>query len=283
MSQTYTRNFDEPDEVIEVDKVTSEIISLGGVSLAHDTHEPGWHWAEHIRPVVGGEWCESRHVGYVLKGHMRILMKDGTEFDCRPGDLMDIPAGHDGWVLGDEPVESLAWMGGTTWLSPIQILKERVLVTLLFTDIVDSTGLARKLGDQRWTDLLANHNQRMADTVDRYRGQLVKLTGDGVLAVFDGASRAIRCAMACQQNAKELDLSLRAAVHTGEVEMAADEIHGLAVHEASRMMSQAGAGEVLVSDSTKAFARDSQLKFKDLGEVELRGLGEPLRLHSVSN
>jgi class 3 adenylate cyclase len=281
MSHVYTRNFDDPDEVIEVDKVRSEIISLGGVSLAHDFHEPGWRWSEHIRPVVGTEWCESRHVGYVLKGHLRIMMKDGTEFDCRPGDLMDIPAGHDGWILGDEPFESLAWMGGTTWLSPLHTLKERVLVTLLLTDIVDSTGMARRMGDRRWTDVLSNHNQRIADTVDRFRGQIAKLTGDGVLAVFDGASRAIRCAIACQRDAKNLDLTIRAAVHTGEVELAGDEIHGLAIHEASRIMSHAGAGEVLVSDLTKAFARDSQLEFEDRGNFDLRGLSEPVRLHSV--
>jgi class 3 adenylate cyclase len=208
-------------------------------------------------------------------------MKDGTEFDCRPGDLMDIPAGHDAWVLGDEPFESLAWMGGTTWLAPLQTLKDRVLVTLLFTDIVDSTGLAARLGDRKWVDLLDGHNQRLADTVDRFRGQIAKLTGDGVLAVFDGAARAIRCALACQRDANDLDLTIRAAVHTGEVELAGDEIHGLALHEASRIMSLAGPGEVLVSEVTKAFARDSQLEFEDRGEVELRGLSEPMRLHSV--
>ena len=283
MSQVYRRNVDEPDEVIEVERARSEITSLGGVTLSHDIQEPGWRWAEHVGPVVGTGWCETHHVGYVLKGHMRMLMKDGTEFDLRPGDLMDIPAGHDGWVLGDEPCEMLIWMGGKTWLSPLHTLKERVLVTLLFTDIVDSTGLASRLGDQRWTDLLASHDQRIADAVDRYRGQMVKLTGDGVLAVFDGAARAIRCAMACQQVAKDLDLNIRAAVHTGEVELAGDEIHGLAVHEASRIMSQAEPGEVLVSDFTKVFAADSELQFEDKGKVELRGLDEPMRLHSVFN
>ena len=283
MSQVYRRNIDEPDEVIELEKVRSEMVSLGGAVLSRDVHEPGWRWAEHVRPAVGTEWCETRHVGYVLKGHMRILMKDGIEFDVRPGDLTDIPAGHDAWVLGEETFEALTWMGVRTWLSSLQTLKERVLVTLLFTDIVDSTRVARRLGDQKWTDLLDSHDQRTADAIDRYRGQVIKLTGDGVLAIFDGAARAIRCAIACQQVAKDLDLSIRAAVHTGEVELAGDEIHGLAVHEASRMMSQAEAGEVLVSDFTKAFARDPQLQFEDKGKVELRGLDEPMRLHSVSN
>ena len=156
-------------------------------------------------------------------------------------------------------------------------------MTLLFTDIVDSTGVVSRLGDQRWTDLLGSHDQRIADAVDLYRGHVVKLTGDGVLAVFDGAARAIRCALACQQVAEDLDLSIRTAVHTGEVELAGDEIRGLAVHEASRMMSQAEAGEVLVSEFTKAFASDPQLQFEDKGNFTLRGLDEPVRLHSVSN
>jgi class 3 adenylate cyclase len=282
MSPVYTRNFDDPDEVIEIEKVRSEILSLGGMGFSHDTQEPGWRWSEHIRPLVGTEWCETRHVGYVLKGHMRIRLKDGTEFDCRPGDVMDIPAGHDGWILGDEPFESLAWMGGTTWLSPLQTLKERVLVTLLFTDIVDSTGVAQRLGDQGWGDLLNSHNQRMAESVDRFRGRLTKFTGDGLLALFDGAARAIRCALTCRREAADLGLTIRAAVHTGEVELAGDEIQGIAVHEASRIMTHAGPGEVLVSDVTRIFARDPQMRFDDLGEFELRGMDETLRLHSVT-
>jgi class 3 adenylate cyclase len=196
---------------------------------------------------------------------------------------MDIPAGHDAWVLDDEPLETLAWMGGTTWLSSVQTLKERVLVTLMFTDIVDSTAAAQRLGDRAWGDLLNGHNQRMADTVDRYRGQLVKLTGDGVLAVFDGAARAIRCAITCRREANDLGLTIRAAVHAGEVELAGEEIQGVAVHEASRIMSHARPGEVLVSDITRAFARDPQLQFDDRGEVELRGLEGTVRLHAATD
>jgi class 3 adenylate cyclase len=282
MSATYTRNFEDPDEVIEVAKVRSEMLSLGGMSFSHDIQEPGWRRSEHIRPLVGTEWCETRHVGYVLKGRMRIRLKDGTEFDCQPGDVMDIPAGHDGWILGDEPFETVAWMGGATWLSPLQTLKERVLVTLLFTDIVDSTGVAQRLGDQAWGDLLSSHNQRMAESVDRFRGQLAKFTGDGFLAVFDGAARAIRCAVACRREAAALGLTIRAAVHSGEVEVASEEIQGIAVHEASRIMSHAGPGEVLVSDLTRILARDPQMRFEDLGDFELRGMDETVRLHSVT-
>lgn len=277
----YTRNFDEPDEVIEVEKVNAKVISLRGINLAHDTHQPGWRWSEHVKPLVGTEWCESRHVGYVLRGRGHIVMRDGTGFDCRPGDLMDIPPGHDAWVLGDEPWKVLSWIGGTTWLSPLQTLKERVLITLLFTDIVDSTGTAQRIGDRHWAELLNAHDQRMSDTVDRYRGQIAKLTGDGMLAVFDGAARAVRCAVACRSSAQDLGLAIRAAVHTGEIEVTGEELHGLAVHEASRLLSHARPGEILVSDLTKNFARDSQLGFEDRGELELRGVEQALQAYAV--
>lgn len=281
MPGPYTRNIDQPDEVVEAGKVISEIVTLGGISLARDTHQPGWRWSEHIKPLVGTEWCESRHVGYALRGRIRVLMIDGTEFDCRPGDLMDLAPGHDAWVLGDEPFEMLAWVGSTTWLSPIQTLKERVLVSLLFTDIVDSTGIAQQVGDRRWTELLNTHNQVMSDVVDRHRGQINKLTGDGMLAAFDGAARAVRCAIACRQSARDLGLTIRAAVHTGEIEFTGEELHGLAVHEASRLMSHAGPGEVLVSELTKNFVRDARFAFEDRGELELRGVDEAIRAYVV--
>jgi class 3 adenylate cyclase len=283
MSAIYRRSFDEPDEVIEVEGVRSELISIGGMSLAHDTHYPGWHWVEHVGPLVGTDWCESHHMSFAIKGQMHIEFRDGSGVDCKPGDVMDIPPGHDAWVVGDEPFETLSFMGGATWLTPLQTLKERILVTLLFTDIVDSTGAARRLGDRRWAELIGSHDQRMAGTVDRHRGRVAKLTGDGVLAIFDGAARAITCAMACRQDARDLGLEIRAAVHTGEVEMAGEEIHGLAVHEASRIMSHAAAGEVLVSDLTKTFARGTHLAFEEHGTVELRGMGEPLLLHRVTD
>jgi class 3 adenylate cyclase len=161
-------------------------------------------------------------------------------------------------------------------------MRERVLVTLLFTDIVDSTGLARRLGDHRWAELLVTHNQRVTESVRRHGGQLAKLTGDGLLAVFDGAARAIQCSLACRQDAADLGLVIRAAVHTGEVEMAGDEIHGLAVHEAARMLSHAEVGQVVVSDLTRTFARGTHLEFEEVGEVELRGLEDPIRLHLVT-
>jgi class 3 adenylate cyclase len=278
----FARTFASPDEVIEIEGVRSEIVDLGRISLARDTHQPGWRWSTHVRPLVGTEWCESRHVGLVLKGQMHVLTKDGAEFDVTEGDIIDLPPGHDSWVVGNGILVTVVWMGARTWLMPLHALKERVLVTLVFTDIVDSTGTAQRLGDQSWTSLLASHDQRLADVVDQFRGRVAKLTGDGMLAVFDGAARAIRCALASRKAVLDLGLSIRAAVHTGEIELVGDEIHGLAVHEASRILTVAQANEVLVSSTTADLARDAELRFEDRGEHELRGLNEHRHLFAVT-
>jgi class 3 adenylate cyclase len=282
VSTPYIRSFEDPDETIELERLSAKVLGLGGLSLGLDMHQPGWHWKEHVRPLVGTDWCESRHIGYAISGRMAIRLRDGTELEARAGDAVDIPPGHDAWVLGEEPCVMVTWMGGTTWLAPLWTLKERVLVTLVFTDIVDSTASAQRLGDQRWLDLLAGHNQRTSDAIDRYRGRLIKFTGDGALAFFDGAVRAVRCALACRREAAELGLAIRAGVHTGEVEVANEEVQGLAIHEAQRIMTHADPGEILVSATTMALARDPLLKFEGRGEVQLRGLDEPTGLYRVS-
>ena len=282
MRERYARSFESPDEVIEIEGVRSEIVGLGGITLGREIHQPGWRWSTHVRPVVGTEWCESRHVGFVLRGQLHVETREGVEFDVGEGDVIDLPPGHDAWVVGDEVFETLSWMGARTWLMPLHALKERVLVTLLFTDIVDSTGIALRLGDQSWTDLVTSHNQRMADVVDQFRGRIAKLTGDGMLAVFDGTARALRCAITCNKAAADLGLSIRAAVHTGEIEVVGDEIQGLAIHEASRILELAQEGEVLVSAITADLAMDTALSFEDRGEHQLRGVGSHRRLFAVA-
>jgi len=142
----YVQPFAEPDELIELDTVRSELITRAGMTVSHDTQQPGWRWSTHIRPLVKSEWCEVRHLGVLVRGHMHVLLSDGTEFDVGPVSLMDIPAGHDAWVVGDEPVETIAWSRVKDWLKPLDIMGERVLVTLIFTDLVDSTATAARLG-----------------------------------------------------------------------------------------------------------------------------------------
>jgi class 3 adenylate cyclase len=184
-------------------------------------------------------------------------------------------------VVGDEPVETITWTGAKGFLAPLETLTERVLRTLLFTDVVDSTGTAIRMGDRAWGDLLGTLEAQTNEVLARYRGQLIEPTGDGVLAMFDGAARALRCAVALREVAAGLDLGLRLAVHTGEVEVAGDNIRGVAIHEASRILALAGAGEILVSATTVGLATDSGLSFEDRGEHELRGMSGARHLYAV--
>lgn len=209
------------------------------------------------------------------------MLRDGTAFDVAAGSVFDIPPGHDAWVLGDGPAETIEWAGVRSWLSHLRPLNDRVLVTMLFTDIVGSTAAAIDLGDRAWSDLIASHDEMVRDTLARFRGRLVRLTGDGALALFDGTARAIRCARALGNGAADLGLEMRAAVHSGEVEMAGDEIHGVAIHEAARMLAFAQAGDVLVSATTRQLTSDSDLRFEDRGEYEMQGLAGVRRLFAV--
>jgi len=276
----YIRSFLLPDEVIELGPVRSEMVVFGGLTVSHDTHQPGWRWSTHVKPIVKTESCEVRHIELVLKGRLHVVLDDGIEFEGGALDLMDIPPGHDAWVVGDVPVETIAWGGGKTWLAPISTLGERVLATLLLTDIVDSTAIARRVGDRSWSDLLGEHQFRTRDIVAEYRGRVIDFAGDGVLAMFDGAARAIRCAVALHHATSDLGLKIRSAVHTGEVEVAEQSIHGVVIHEASRILALAQAGEILISATTASLVRDIGVALEDRGEHELRGLPGLHRLYA---
>jgi len=277
----HVRSFSSPDELIELGPVRSEITVFGGLTVSHDTHQPGWRWSTHVKPIVKTDSCQVRHIGLVLKGTMHVALDDGTHFEAGPLDLIEIPPGHDAWVVGDEPLETLAWGGGKTWLAPLSILGERVVTTLLLSDIVDSTGTARRVGDRSWSDLLGEHQFRTREVVEEYRGRVIDFTGDGVLAIFDGAARAIRCAVALRHAAEDLGLMIRSAVHTGEVEIAEESIHGVAIHETSRIIGLANPQEILISDTTASLARDTGAEFEDRGEHELRGLPGLRRIYAV--
>lgn len=277
----YVRSFSLPDEVIQLGPVRSEMVAFGGLTVSHDTHQPGWRWSTHVKPAVKTESCQVRHIGLVLKGRLHVVLDDGIEFEAGPLDLMDIPPGHDAWVVGDVPVETIAWGGGKTWLAPLSTLGERILATLLLTDIVDSTATARRVGDRSWSDLLGEHQFRTRDIVVEYRGRVIDFAGDGVLAMFDGAARAIRCAVALHHAAEDLGLTIRSAVHTGEVEVAEQSIHGVVIHEASRILALAHPDEILISASTASLARDTGATFEDRGEHELRGLPGLHRLYAL--
>jgi pimeloyl-ACP methyl ester carboxylesterase len=159
---------------------------------------------------------------------------------------------------------------------------DRVLATVLFTDLVGSTEQAKKLGDRRWRELLERHHTLVRQQLDRFNGREMDTAGDGFLATFDGPARAIRCGYAIESGLRGLGLEVRAGVHTGECELFAEKVAGLAVHTGARIASQARPGEVLVSRTVKDLVAGSGIRFDDRGEHELKGVGA-LRLYSVAS
>jgi class 3 adenylate cyclase len=274
------RSLDNPDELTTFERGEDRIVQLGELSFGRTILEPGWHWAEHVGPMVGTPTCQFPHFMMVASGRMRIVMDDGTVHEVGPGDVVDVPPGHDGWVIGDEPVVAYDIAGRRGWGRPPSP-GERMLTTLLFTDIVDSTPLAQRLGDARWKELLGSYYKTTRLTLDRFRGHQIATTGDGVLANFDSPARAIRCAQGLIQAIGGLELQIRAGVHTGEVEVSAGNVRGLTVHIAARVMALAEPGEILVSATSRQLASGSDLGFDDRGEYSLKGVAEPWRLFSV--
>lgn len=149
---------------------------------------------------------------------------------------------------------------------------DRILATVLFTDIVDSTSQGAALGDARWKQLLEAHNSIVEKQLKMWRGQLIKSTGDGILATFDGPGRAIRCATALCEHVRSLGIEIRAGLHTGECELIGDDISGISVNIAARVAALAGAGEVLVSRTVKDLVAGSGIAFESRGEPSLKGV-----------
>jgi class 3 adenylate cyclase len=160
---------------------------------------------------------------------------------------------------------------------------DRVLATVLFTDIVDSTKLAAELGDRRWTDVLRRHDAAVRSELERFRGRKIKNTGDGVLATFDGPARAIRCAAAIGMGVRPLELEIRAGLHTGEIELSGEDVQGIAVHIGARVAAMAGSGEVLVSSTVRDLVAGSELEFEDRGTHSLKGIPGEWRLYAVKS
>jgi class 3 adenylate cyclase len=159
---------------------------------------------------------------------------------------------------------------------------DRVLATVLFTDIVGSTQQAAALGDQGWRRLLDRHDRVARAEVERFRGRFVKSTGDGILATFDAPTRALRCAFGLNAGLGEVGLAIRSAIHTGEIEFRGDDIGGIGVHIAARALAQAGEGEVVVTRTVRDLVTGTDLAFSPLGAVGLRGIPGEWELFAAS-
>lgn len=271
-----------PDEVRKMPRGTLELYSLDDLVFGRTVFEPGWRWSEHVKPIAGTDWCQYHHLGVVRSGVLQVEMEDGTILELAPNSVFEIPPGHDAWVVGDAPWDAIDIAGMRSY-GRVDEGAQRILGAILFTDIVDSTGLAARLGPTRWSELLRSHQQDVQFQLDRFRGRLVKSTGDGILAFFDGSERAVRAAAAIVAAARGLGIQLRAGVHTGEVELASGgDLSGVAVHVASRVMNLAGADEVMVSATVHELVAGTGLVFDDAGEHELKGLPGVRRLYRLT-
>ena len=198
----------------------------------------------------------------------------GAKFVELPGDAHTLWAGNTDEIV-DEVEEFLT--GARRGLEP-----DRVLATVLFTDIVGSTAKATELGDRRWREILERHHSIVRQQLARYDGREVDTAGDGFLATFDGPARAIRCASAIQRAVPVIGLEVRAGLHTGECELHGEKVAGVAVHTGARVLGHAGPGEVLVSQTVKDLVAGSGIEFQDRGTHQLKGVPGDWRLYSVA-
>jgi class 3 adenylate cyclase len=185
------------------------------------------------------------------------------------------------WVAGDQDA-MLGEIEEFVTGRPAAPISDRVLATVLFSDIVRSTERAAKLGDHRWRQLLSQYQRLTERELARFRGRLVKWTGDGVLATFDGPARAVRCALAIRTGAHAVGLEVRAGVHTGEYEVMADDIAGIAVHLAARVLATAQPGEVITSSTVTDLVVGSGLEFELRGTRVLTGVPGEWRLYATT-
>lgn len=276
------RRFSEPSAVRTIPRGRIEVVELDDTVVGKMTYEPGWRWSVDVQPIAATDSCQYHHLGVTLAGRLRAQMVDGTELEVGPGDVFEIPPGHDAWVVGDEPWVSIDFEAMRTYGKEADAADERVLASIVLSDIVDSTRRAAELGSARWRDVVGEHNRQAALAIDRHRGRLVKTTGDGVLAQFDGAERAVRGAAAIRDAVAGLGVEVRVGVHTGELQVTADDVRGIAVHTAARIMAVAVPGEVLVSATVMDLVDGSSLVFDDAGMHELKGLHGARQLYRLT-
>jgi class 3 adenylate cyclase len=273
VSPVEVRDLGEPEAVVTHPLGESHQVRLAGTVVTRHVLQPGWNWEEHGRPMAGTASCELYHRGVVLRGRMGIRMDEGEEMVVGPNQVFDLPPGHVTWVEGDEELVMVDWAGGAGFDPTPDKGGARVMATILFTDIVDSTVQARTEGDAAWKRTLTMHEDVVRTVLVRFGGREVETAGDSFLIVFDGAERAIRCGLELVEALAAIRISIRVGIHSGEVALAGERVHGLAVHTANRILAEAESGEVLVSGTTLDLAEGAvRLAFESRGRYRLKGL-----------
>jgi pimeloyl-ACP methyl ester carboxylesterase len=283
----------------EIEREWGVEADLGTMAPNADAALRRW-WAQRARAsaspgaardlILMNSQIDVRHVLPAIRVPTLVLHRDGDR-DSRPDEGRYIAAripgarfvelsgvDHLPAVDPDEIVDEVEeFLTGTR---PVPA-SDRVLATVLFTDVVGSTQRAVELGDRRWRELLGEHNRVVRRELERFRGHEVDTAGDGFLATFDGPARAVRCGQAVTAGVRDLGLEVRAGVHTGEVELAGADVRGIAVHIGARIAARADAGEVLVSATVKDLVAGSGLEFEDRGAYELKGVPGEWRIFAA--
>ena len=272
MPRLQRKGFGKPDEVRRFPNGFVEIIHLDEIAVCRFALGPGWEWARDVGPIAGTKSCQHRHVGYTVSGRLEVRMDDGTHLSIGPGEAYEIPPGHNAWVEGELAWESVEFTSGHAFAKPAEELGERVLATILFSDICGSTQVLERVGDAEWSRILRQHNERIRAVIDRFRGREMGTQGDGFLALFDGAARATMAAAAMDPAVAGLGIRVRTGVHTGEVVIEGGQARGLAVHGAARVAALGGPGDVLASGTTHDLLDGAGLSFEFRGNHELKGL-----------
>jgi len=270
MAGPQAKSLRSPQQVRNFPNGRIELVSHNETTVGHFVLQPGWRWSRDVAPIAGTRSCQIHHLGVVLRGRLHVESDAGDVCEFGVDDVYDIPPGHDAWVTGDELFEAIEFDSARTFAARVD--GDRVLAAVLVTDIVDSTLQLTRLGDSAWRELLLEHNHQVRRELNDFRGREIQTTGDGFLAVFDGPARAVRCARAIGVSVAHLGIAIRAGVHTGEVEFVGENVRGLAVHEAARVASVAGPGEVFISTGTKYLLGGCNLVFESAGTYELKGL-----------
>jgi class 3 adenylate cyclase len=283
VSPVEARDLGEPEAVVTYPLGASHQVHLAGTVVTRHVLQPGWSWEEHAQRLAGTASCELYHRGVVLRGRMGVRTDEGEEVVIGPNQVFDMPPGHVTWVEGDEELVMVDWAGGAGFdTAPGE--GARVLATILFTDIVDSTVQARQKGDAAWKRTAAMHEDIVRTVLVRFGGREIETAGDSFLIVFDGAERAIRCGLELIDALAVIGVSIRVGIHSGEVALSDGRVSGLAVHAAARVMAEAGADEVLVSGTTRDLAEGtSGLAFESRGRHRLKGLGREHELFAAAS
>jgi class 3 adenylate cyclase len=283
VSPVGVRDFGEPEAVVTYPLGATYQVRLAGTVVSRHVLQPGWSWETHAQPLVGTVSCELYHRGVVLRGRMGVRTDEGEDVVIGPNQVFDLAPGHVTWVEGDEELVMVDWAGGAGFdTQPGE--GARVMATILFTDIVDSTVQARQKGDAAWRHTMTMHEDIVRAVLVRFGGREVETAGDSFLIVFDGAERAIRCGLELVDALAAIQVPIRVGVHSGEVALSDESVRGVAVHAAARILAEAGSGEVLVSGTTRDLAEGAAgLAFESRGRYRLKGLDREHELFAAAS